>query len=185
MAGLVDRAPSVVSADDRGAAGPAAAVSAAHSLVEALRQRGETLALAESCTGGLIGSLVTRVPGASEVFWGGAVSYCDTAKQRLLGVSAHNLQIHGAVSEQVAREMAVGARALAGTVWALAVTGIAGPGGATPEKAAGSVWLAVAGGHAGTRFHQFEGDREAVRMLAAREALEWLLRLTARGKGNQ
>ena len=106
--------------------------------------RGETLSAAESCTGGTISAKVTAMSGASEYYWGGVVSYDNSVKENVLGVSRHNLETYGAVSEQVAREMAEGVRRLCGTTYGIATTGIAGPTGGTPEKPVGTVWMAVA-----------------------------------------
>lgn len=102
-----------------------------------------TLALAESCTGGLIGHRITDVPGSSEYFMGGVVAYAYDAKERILGVRHDTLYDHGAVSEQTALEMARGVRRLLMTDVGLAVTGIAGPGGGTPEKPVGLVYVAL------------------------------------------
>ncbi len=104
-----------------------------------------TLSTAESCTGGYIAHLLTGVPGSSSVYMGGAVTYSNQLKMNLLGVGAETLQIQGAVSEQTVREMAEGARDRLGTDYAIAVSGIAGPGGATEGKPVGTVWIAVAG----------------------------------------
>lgn len=109
-----------------------------------LRERGATLAVAESCTGGLIASRITDVAGASDYFMTGVVAYANETKQRLLGVNESTLREHGAVSEACAREMAQGVRKLSGTTYGLATTGIAGPGGGTPEKPVGLVYVAVA-----------------------------------------
>ncbi len=134
-----------------------------------------TLALAESCTGGAIADRVTNVPGASAVFLGGVVSYANSAKEQLLGVPVETLRQHGAVSEAVAREMAAGAREKFGADFALAVTGIAGPGGGTPEKPAGTVFLALAGA-SGTAVERKLNlyEREAFKQLTAQQALEML-----------
>ena len=148
--------------------------AAAATLIGSLRERGHTLALAESCTGGLIGAALTAVPGASKVLWGGMISYDDAAKRTLLGVSESSLRRHGAVSRTVAEEMAAGARRVAGSTWSLAVTGIAGPSGGTPDKPVGTVWIALDGPSRDARRHGFDGDREAIREAAAIEALRWL-----------
>jgi PncC family amidohydrolase len=108
-----------------------------------LRMNGLTLALAESCTGGLIASMITDVPGSSEYFMASLVTYDNSSKIALLGVSPDTLAGHGAVSEQIAREMALGARRAAGADIGLAVTGIAGPGGGTPGKPVGTVHFAL------------------------------------------
>ncbi len=113
-------------------------------VVRRLLERKQTLALAESCTGGNIGHRVTNVPGASAVFIGGVVCYADEVKEKFVEVKAETLRQHGAVSEPVARERAIGARARFGADYALAVTGIAGPGGGTAEKPVGTVFIALA-----------------------------------------
>ena len=114
-------------------------------LVGLLSRRRLTLALAESCTGGFIANQITNVPGASKVFPGGIVAYSNAVKQKFLGVRAETLARHGAVSEAVAREMAEGARKKFGADFAIAVTGIAGPGGGTKSKPVGTVFIALAG----------------------------------------
>ena len=143
--------------------------------------RHETVALAESCTGGRIGDMLTEVAGASAYFLGSAVSYANDLKERWAGVAHATLVANGAVSEPVAREMARGARAAAGSTWALSVTGIAGPDGGTPEKPVGTVIIGLDGPE-GTkvRAHRFVGDREQVRTASAYAALDWL-RLRTRG----
>jgi nicotinamide-nucleotide amidase len=114
-------------------------------VLERLRQRGETLAVAESCSGGGIGAALTAVPGASDVFLGGVIAYANSVKRDVLGIPASLLDEHGAVSGPVAEAMAGGARRLTGADWAVAVSGIAGPGGGTAEKPVGLVQIAVAG----------------------------------------
>lgn len=138
--------------------------------------RGESIATAESCTGGLIAAAITDIPGSSAWFSHGVVSYGNQAKQQLLGVQASSLIDHGAVSERVVREMAVGAQALADADWAVAVSGIAGPDGGSPEKPVGLVWFAIAhpGGQTEAWRCLFAGDREAVRRQAVCEALSQL-----------
>ena len=144
-------------------------------VVRLLTERKKTLALAESCTGGCIAHRVTNVPGASAVFCGGWVTYSNEAKQKFLGVRAETLAAHGAVSEAVVREMALGARSQFGADFALAVTGIAGPGGGTAEKPAGTVFTGLAGAF-GTvverRLNCFE--RETFKEVTAWQALEML-----------
>jgi len=142
-----------------------------------LRERRLSLALAESCTGGLLASRLTSVPGASEFLDRGYVTYSNQAKVDLLGVDPALIEAHGAVSEEVARAMAEGARRQAGTDLAVAITGIAGPGGETPGKPVGLVFLALAGA-LGDRLRrvQFPGDRERVRRQAAQAGLEMIRR---------
>jgi nicotinamide-nucleotide amidase len=121
--------------------------SLASVVLAALRQRGQSLAVAESCTGGGLGAALAAVPGASDVFVGGVIAYANAVKQQLLGVPAALLREHGAVSDPVARAMAEGVQRQTGSTWALAVSGIAGPGGGSPDKPVGLVHLALAGPH--------------------------------------
>lgn len=146
-------------------------------VVGRLTARGERVALAESCTGGLLAGLLTAVPGASAVLDLGVVAYSNDVKARLLGVPAGLLEAHGAVSEPVARAMAEGARRAGPAEWGVGITGIAGPSGGTPEKPVGTVHLALAG-PAGTEAvaRHFRGDRERIRRFATWEALDLLRR---------
>jgi nicotinamide-nucleotide amidase len=144
-------------------------------VIRLLTGRKKTLVLAESCTGGCLAHRVTNVPGASAVFLGGWVTYSNEAKQKFLGVRAETLAAHGAVSEAVAREMADGARRQTGADFAIAVTGIAGPGGGTKEKPVGTVFIGLTG-EFGTvverRLNCFE--RETFKEVTAWQALEML-----------
>jgi len=145
----------------------------------ALRERGLTLAAAESCTGGWVCQAVTDIPGSSAWFDRGFVTYTNAAKQELLGVPHAVLAGHGAVSEQTVRAMAAGALRNSGADCALAVSGIAGPGGATADKPVGTVWFAwqPRGGVCLARREQFDGDRRAVRRQATATALRGILAL--------
>jgi nicotinamide-nucleotide amidase len=146
-------------------------------VVRLLTERKQTLALAESCTGGCIAQRMTDVPGASAVFPGGVVSYANSAKETFLGVRAETLKRHGAVSEEVAREMALGARAEFGSDFALAVTGIAGPGGGTPEKPVGTVFIAFATpSGVEVKKHLNVWERATFKQVTATQALEMLRR---------
>ena len=144
-------------------------------VVKLLMQQKKTLALAESCTGGNITHRLTNVPGASEIFPGGVVSYANVVKEKFLGVRTETLQAHGAVSEDVAREMALGAREKFQTDFALAVTGIAGPGGGSAEKPVGTVFIALADA-AGVAVNKFlhPWDRVTFKEVTATLALELL-----------
>ncbi|MCP5269771.1 MAG: CinA family protein [Burkholderiaceae bacterium] len=148
-------------------------------LGEALRARGWMLATAESCTGGAIAAACTAVAGSSDWFERAFVTYSNAAKTTMLGVDAALIAAHGAVSEPVARAMAEGALNHAPVQLAVAVTGIAGPGGAVPGKPVGTVWLAVAGGGSTTAERlQLDGDRDAVRAQTVAAALLRLLQRT-------
>ena len=138
--------------------------------------RGLSVALAESCTGGLVAATITDVAGSSGYFLGGVVSYSNDAKASLLDVPQATLDAHGAVSAQVAKAMAAGARARFGASLAASVTGVAGPDGGSEEKPVGLTYvgLATAAGVEVRRF-QFAGDRAGNREAAARAALEWLI----------
>lgn len=152
---------------------PEATLDEARALLAALEARGQTLATAESCTGGLIAAALTAIAGSSAVVMAGFVTYSNEAKMRMLGVRAETLAAHGAVSEPVAREMAEGALARAEVDVALSCTGIAGPGGATPGKPVGLVFIGCARRGATTRVerHVFPGDRTAVRAATVAAAL--------------
>lgn len=142
-----------------------------------LQESGTTLAVAESCTGGLIGHRITNVPGSSVYFREGVVCYSNDAKQRLLGVRAETLEMHGAVSEETAREMAVGVRLHAASRLGLATTGIAGPDGGTEDKPVGTVCLALASDTGVvSRRYQLWGTRDWVKLLTSQLGLDWIRR---------
>jgi nicotinamide-nucleotide amidase len=143
---------------------------------ELLRKRSLKLATAESCTGGLIASRITDIPGSSAYFLGGVVAYANQVKLDLLGVPPGMLAQFGAVSEQTVLEMARGVRSLLRADIGLSVSGIAGPGGGTPEKPVGTVWigLSMQNGEQARLFH-FRGARLQNKASAAQAALEWLL----------
>jgi nicotinamide-nucleotide amidase len=142
-----------------------------------LRQQNRTLAVAESCTGGLIGHRVTGISGSSDYFLGGVVTYSNQAKMDLLQVAKDTLQEKGAVSAETAAAMARGVKELFRADFGLAVTGIAGPTGGTPEKPVGLVFMGLAGPNGvETRRHHFPGDRDMVKTLTAETALNWLRR---------
>jgi nicotinamide-nucleotide amidase len=146
-------------------------------LADALRAHGLKIATAESCTGGLIAAACTAVAGSSDWFERGFVTYSNEAKTELLGVDAALIAAHGAVSEEVARAMAEGALGHSRAQLSVAVTGIAGPGGATPGKPVGTVWLALAqrSGATHSELLQLGGDRAAVREQTVQHALARLL----------
>ncbi|NIM50098.1 MAG: competence/damage-inducible protein A [Gemmatimonadales bacterium] len=147
-------------------------------VLDQLRARRMRLAVAESCTGGLIGARITAIPGSSEVFAGGVVSYADDSKVRDLEVPGSLLEAHGAVSEPVVRAMMAGAARRFGVEASVAVTGIAGPAGGSEGKPVGTVWLAArAGGRDRAVLRRFPGGREAVRQRSAQAALDLLRRL--------
>jgi PncC family amidohydrolase len=151
-------------------------VGAAEYAGSLLRERGLSLATAESCTGGLIGHLLTEIPGSSEYYRGGLISYSNSLKESELGVDGATLEHHGAVSAQTCIAMAEGARQRYGADIALAVTGIAGPGGDTPGKPVGLTYVAVAdaAGHDVQR-HQWFGDRHRNKAASAGAALTLLV----------
>jgi nicotinamide-nucleotide amidase len=149
----------------------------AHDLLEVCLTHGVRIALAESCTGGLVAAALTSVPGSSRVVERGFVTYSNDSKTEMLGVPAELIADHGAVSEAVARAMAEGAIKHSRALAALAITGIAGPDGGTPAKPVGTVHIAAAMDGAPTLHeqHRFAGDRESVRMQSALAAMELLL----------
>lgn len=156
--------------------------SVAERLGERLRERGETLAVAESCTGGLLGSTITNVPGASDYFIGGVISYMDRTKLRLLAVSQEALDRHGAVSRPVAREMAQHVRDEADADWALSTTGYAGAATGASDEPPGTVYVGIARADRsdGDPFsvverHQFDGTRHEVKERIVDAALGSLL----------
>jgi nicotinamide-nucleotide amidase len=142
-----------------------------------LAERGMKIGVAESCTGGLIGHRITNVPGSSKYLKGGIIAYSDKVKQQKLGVSQATLRAHGAVSEETAREMAAGVRGALKCDLGLAVTGIAGPDGGSPEKPVGTVCFALAVPETlYSRRYQLWGNREWVKLLASQIALDWVRR---------
>ncbi len=141
-----------------------------------LKERGLLLATAESCTGGGLSYWLTSVPGSSEWFERGFVTYSNSAKIDMLGVSSETLEEFGAVSEEVVNEMADGALTYSAADVSIAITGVAGPGGGTPDKPVGTVWLAWS--HSVTTLtkqYHFEGDRQSIRQQAIEQALSVLL----------
>lgn len=152
----------------------------ARQLVASLTAAQLTVASAESCTGGWIAKAITDIAGSSGCFGYGVVSYSNAAKQKLLGVTSETLQAQGAVSQQTVIAMAAGVRALSGADLAVAISGVAGPGGGSPKKPVGTVWLAWSGGAAhadeeAALLCRFAGDRDAVRQQAVVAALRGLL----------
>ena len=151
--------------------------SLASVVIDRLRNRGETVAVAESCTGGGLGAALAAIPGASDVFLGGVIAYANAVKRDLLGVPEALLATHGAVSDPVALAMAEGSRRLTGSTWALAVTGIAGPGGGSADKPVGLVHIALAGPDGrqseAVRFGESRG-RALIQQVTAGEALNRL-----------
>ncbi|MDD5191032.1 MAG: CinA family protein [Dehalococcoidales bacterium] len=145
-------------------------------IIDLLRQKRLTIGTVESATGGLIANLLTNVPGSSDVFKGSVVAYSNEIKINVVGVKANTIDLHGAVSSQVAKEMAKGGRKVLNVDICLADTGIAGPGGATPGKPVGLFYLGLSDKRrASSRKHLFSGTREENKMSAALTALEWLL----------
>jgi nicotinamide-nucleotide amidase len=146
-------------------------------VLQACRERMLTLGVAESCTGGMLGTRLTAVPGSSDVMRGGVIAYHDDLKRDVLGVEVLALRQHGAVSQEVVRQMAMGARRVAGASIGLAITGIAGPGGGTAKKPVGTVWVAADfGGDIHTRLLRLWGGREEIRQRSA----QWLMEMVRR-----
>jgi nicotinamide-nucleotide amidase len=146
-------------------------------VLERCRARGLHVAAGESCTGGLFVARLTAIPGSSDVVLGGVLAYANQVKERLLDVPADLIERQGAVSEEVARAMAAGARSRLGAEVGVGITGIAGPGGGSPEKPVGTVWIAVdVNGEARARRSLFIGDREEIRQRAAQGALDMVRR---------
>jgi PncC family amidohydrolase len=141
-----------------------------------LKEKGMRIAVAESCTGGLIGSRITDVPGSSDYFEAGMVTYSNGAKERFLAVPPEMIAAKGSVSPEVAEAMARGVRTATGVDIGVAVTGIAGPSGGSPEKPVGLVYIGLSTAETTiTRKHRFEGDRSAVRQQTSEEALKLVL----------
>lgn len=150
-------------------------------VIEIFREKGLSLALAESCTGGMIAETITNVAGASDIFYGSAVTYVNSAKEHILGVARETLEKHGAVSSECAEEMACGARRVYGADVAMSVTGIAGPGGGSEAKPVGTVWFGLATKDGEETFRRrFDGDRAAVRRQTVEEVLRRLAEAGAR-----
>jgi len=142
--------------------------------------RGLTIAVAESCTGGLLGARLTAISGSSSVVIGGVIAYSNGVKKGLLGVTTGSLERHGAVSEEVASEMATGVRRRLGVDIGVSITGVAGPGGGTPDKPVGLVWIAVdVRGDVRTHGSRFIGDRAEIRFRATQAALDLVRRMVA------
>ena len=150
-------------------------------VIEIFREKGLSLAFAESCTGGMIAETITNVAGASDIFYGSAVTYVNGAKEHILGVARETLEKHGAVSSECAEEMACGARRVYGADVAMSVTGIAGPGGGSEGKPVGTVWFGIATKDGAETFRRrFDGDRAAVRRQTVEEVLRRLAEAGAR-----
>ncbi len=153
-------------------------VTLSQAVGELLRQRGETLAVAESCTGGLLGATLTDIPGSSDYFLGGHIVYSNAAKTKFLDIPPALLQRVGAVSREVAELLARNVRTAFGATYGIGITGIAGPGGGTPEKPVGTVWIALATPESvEARRYLFGTDRAANRQRSVAAALTWMYRL--------
>ncbi len=153
-------------------------MSSRDALHEMLLEKGTTVSVAESCTGGLIGYILTERPGSSGFFIGSAVTYSNDSKEKVLGVSHETLVKHGAVSPETSVEMVRGARELFESDYAVSVTGIAGPDGATDNKPVGLVYISVTDGNRTlTKEEHFKGDREHIRRSTAEKAISMLLEM--------
>lgn len=157
-------------------------IQAVVQVADALRASGSSVTTVESCTGGLVGAALTSLPGSSDYFPGGFITYSNELKQRLVGVKDQSLETYGAVSDSVAREMAMGGLRHAASTYAISITGIAGPGGGSIEKPVGTVWICVAqsGGAIDCRRFLFPGTRSVVREAACLTALRMLLAMMER-----
>ena len=146
-------------------------------LIDKLRARKQSVGFGESCTGGLLSATLSAIPGVSDIFMGSIVSYANQVKMDLLGVSASALKTEGAVSKEVARQMAQGVRKQLKCDWSIAITGVAGPTGGTKEKPVGTVWFAVSGPKfEATEKKMFSGSRTEIQQRAVEFAIEMLLR---------
>lgn len=151
-------------------------------VIDLLKKRNQTLALAESCTGGLVSSLFTKQAGVSSIFLGSVVSYSNELKFKILGVSPQLLRTVGAVSSPVALEMARGLKSLTGATWTVSITGIAGPSGGTEGKPVGTVFFAVCGpGFEQAQRQHFSGDRQQIQEAAMKHSLK-LLTISLKGE---
>ena len=146
-------------------------------VIDLCAEHGDTIAVAESCTGGLLGARLTEVPGSSRVVIGGVIAYANIVKEQELGVAAEDIEVHGAVSEPVAVQMARGVRGMSGASIGVGITGVAGPDGGTPEKPVGTVWIAVdVRGDITTRCSIYIGDRAEIRHRATQVAMDLIRR---------
>ncbi len=142
-------------------------------LGQLLRERGLNIALAESCTGGLVGHRLTNIPGSSDYYLGSVTAYANEAKMKLLSVKSDTLEMHGAVSQESVAEMAAGIRAALRSDLGISISGVAGPGGGTPEKPVGLVWIGLSAEHfEWAQNYHFAGPRDQVKEQAADKALE-------------
>lgn len=171
----VEDAPRPLSAEEEASIQPAALEALAAEVLAAAREANVSIGTAESCTGGLVAATLTAIPGSSENVAGGIVSYSNDVKRSELDVRRETLEIAGAVSSQTAEQMADGARKHLGVDVAVSVTGIAGPGGATQGKPVGTVWIGLSDAAITvSKLHRFPGDREQVRLLSVKAALEFV-----------